>query len=76
MERRWLDFNAARLLLVSLLTSPAASQTASFRGYGDFDGGEFRSEARAISADGRYVVGSSANDSAVEQALCGQPKVA
>jgi probable HAF family extracellular repeat protein len=55
--------------LVLVLASPAASQTASFRGLGDLAGGEFRSEARAISADGRYVAGSSANASAEEQAV-------
>jgi probable HAF family extracellular repeat protein len=57
------------LAVAILLASPAGAQRASFRGLGELPGGGFRSEARAISADGRYVVGSSANAAAEEQAF-------
>lgn len=48
-------------LLALLLTAPGALQAQSFEGLGDLGGGAVSSEARAVSADGRVVVGSSAS---------------
>src|SRR5262245_9240975 len=40
-------------------TAPPAPPSATFRGVGDLPGGDFHSEALAISDDGRVVVGRS-----------------
>jgi uncharacterized membrane protein len=42
--------------LILLLAAPAPAQPV-FYGLGDMDGGEFRSQARAVSADGSVMVG-------------------
>ncbi len=51
---------------LSLLCSATPSQAAFFTGLGDLPGGDFQSFARAISADGTTVVGSSRSASRSE----------
>jgi len=54
MTRKWF---VASTLVVALVSVPAFAATPSFQGLGDLPGGDFESEAYAVSADGRVVVG-------------------
>lgn len=56
----WLaHFHALLAITLALGTASAADDLAQFTGLGDLPGGLDRSEVRAISADGRVVVGTS-----------------
>ena len=47
----------AQLALITCFVSHARAQLPSFEGVGDLPGGQFQSSGKAISADGRVVVG-------------------
>ncbi|MEL7167811.1 MAG: T9SS type A sorting domain-containing protein [Bacteroidota bacterium] len=53
-------------LSATLLFSVASTQAQSFEGLGDLPGGDFRSQASAVSADGTVVVGQGRSENGVE----------
>ena len=58
---------SAPIVALLVLSSAAAAQNASFRGLRDLPGGEFRSDAYAVSPDGRFVVGTSTTESTTQE---------
>jgi dipeptidyl aminopeptidase/acylaminoacyl peptidase len=59
------------MMVALLLVTTASSIAASFQGLGDLSGGQFRSSAQDVSADGSVVVGFSDSDSGTP---AGRPK--